>query len=174
MDTNAPPLVLLLPRIPHRHKTKLHPLQSGLEGRALSRPRGRGREDVYNPNWFSPAVTLRSWQLPEAGSIERMKQLLQLTALAVAVSSLAISSAPAQAKKNETKKMEANQAAGQPKISKADAERLVMQRNPGANVLNVTQATVGGHQVWAVSVAGTGAPAPKKIYVDQDSGKLSY
>jgi uncharacterized membrane protein YkoI len=97
-----------------------------------------------------------------------MNKLLQLITLAVAVSSLAISSAPAQ-----TKKAEANQSA-QAKISKADAERLALQRNPGATVVNTTEATVNGHQVWALSVVTTGGNVTRKVYVDQETGKLSY
>ena len=104
-----------------------------------------------------------------------MKKLLQLIALAAVVSSLAVSSAPAQGKKPEAKKAQTVQSqAGQPKITKADAERLVIQKNPGANVLNTTESTVNGHKVWSVSVATTGGNVARKVLVDQETGKLSY
>ena len=105
-----------------------------------------------------------------------MNKLLQITALAVAVSALAISSAPAQGKKADAKKGNEKQAAqaGQPKISKADAERLALQRNPGASVVNSTEATVNGKKVWALSIVTTGGNVTRKVYVDEDTGKLSY
>ena len=70
----------------------------------------------------------------------------------------------------------ANQAAqaGQPKISKADAEHRLQQRYPGANIMNVVESTVNGHKVWALSFSTTGAPAARKAYVDQETGKVSY
>jgi uncharacterized membrane protein YkoI len=98
-----------------------------------------------------------------------MKKLGYAILSAVALASLAISSAPAQ-----TKKAEAKQPAAQGKITKADAERLVQQKNPGLNILNSTEATVNGHQVWSVSVATTGGNVARKVYVDQETGKLSY
>ena len=105
-----------------------------------------------------------------------MKKLLQITALGLAVFALAISSAPAQGKKAEANKGNANQAAqaGQPKISKADAEHRRQQRYPGANIMNVVESTVNGHKVWALSFSTTGAPAARKAYVDQETGKVSY
>ncbi len=98
-----------------------------------------------------------------------MKKLLQISALTIAVSAFAISPAPAQ-----TKKTAANQPAAQSKISKADAERLVTQRNPGATVLNTVEATVKGQKVWAVSIVGTGGNVSRKAYVDEETGKISY
>ena len=103
-----------------------------------------------------------------------MKKLLHLVALTATVSSLAISAAPAQsAKKGDTKKTDTT-SASQAKISKADAERMVMQRNPGANVVNTIQATVQGRQVWQVSYTATGDYTTRKIYVDQDTGKMTH
>jgi hypothetical protein len=97
-----------------------------------------------------------------------MKNIACIALAAAAVSLLAVSSAPAQARKGDSTQ------AVQPKISKADAERLTLQRNPGATVLNTTQATVKGRQVWAVSVATTGGNVARKVFVDQETGKLSY
>jgi hypothetical protein len=97
-----------------------------------------------------------------------MNTILKAITLAVAVSSLAISSAPAQGKKAQADQ------SGQPKISKADAERLALQRNPGATIVNTTEATVSGHKVWALSVITTGGNVTRKVFVDQETGKLSY
>lgn len=97
-----------------------------------------------------------------------MKKFAYLVLTATALSLLAISSAPA-----ESQKAAANQAA-QPKITKADAQRIVMPRNPGAKVVSTTEATMAGRKVWALSVITTGGNVSKKIYVDQETGKITY
>jgi len=103
-----------------------------------------------------------------------MSKFLKVILFAVTVSSLAISSAPAQTKKADAKKADTNKTtAAQGKITKAEAERIVMQKNPGANVVNTTATTVNGHQVWSVSVTGTGGNAARKVFVDQETGKIS-
>ena len=40
-------------------------------------------------------------------------------------------------------------------------------------VVNTTETTVNGHQVWSVSVTGTGGNAARKVFVDQETGKIS-
>src|SRR3954471_16417092 len=98
-----------------------------------------------------------------------MKKIAHVILFGVVACGLAMSSAVAQ-----TKKAQSNEAASQSKVSKADAEALVMKKNPGATVLNSNEATVNGHKVWAVSVSTTGGNVARKVYVDQDTGKLSY
>src|SRR5438094_881882 len=100
-----------------------------------------------------------------------MKKIAHVILFGVVACGLAMSSAVAQTKKE---KAPASQTATQSKVSKADAEALVMKRNPGATVLNSNEATVNGHKVWAVSVSTTGGNVARKVYVDQESGKLSY
>lgn len=97
-----------------------------------------------------------------------MKKFAYVVLTATALSFLAISSAPAA-----SQKAAATQAA-QPKITKADAQRIVMQKNPGANVVSTTETTVAGHKVWALSVITTGGNVSKKIYVDQETGKITH
>lgn len=94
-----------------------------------------------------------------------MKKNAYVVLTAVTLSLLAISSAPAAGQKAE---------AAQGKISKVDAEKIVMTKNPGAKVVSSTEATVAGHKVWALSVITTGGNVTKKIYVDEETGKLSY
>lgn len=96
-----------------------------------------------------------------------MKKFAYLVLTATALSLLAISAAPAA-----SEKAAANQAA-QPKITKADAQRIVMEKNPGANVVSTTEATIAGHKVWALSVTTTGGNVSKKLYVDQETGKIT-
>lgn len=105
-----------------------------------------------------------------------MKKSLQVITLVVVGLSLGISSAPAQTKKGDAKNANANQSAqaGQAKISKTDAEQRIQQRFPGANIVNTVEATVNGHKAWAVSFSTTGAPAARKAYVDEETGKVSY
>ena len=97
-----------------------------------------------------------------------MKKIAHVILFGVVACGLALSSAVAQ-----TKKAQSNDAA-QSKVSKADAEGLVVKRNPGATVLNSTEVTVNGHKVWSVSVATTGGNVARKVYVDEETGKLSY
>jgi uncharacterized membrane protein YkoI len=97
-----------------------------------------------------------------------MKKFAFIALVVAAVAFVTVSPAPAQVRKGDSTQ------AVQPKISKAEAERLALQRNPGANVLNTTQATVKGRQVWSISVATTGGNVARKVFVDQETGKLSY
>ena len=93
-----------------------------------------------------------------------MKKIAYVVVSAAALSLLAISSASAAGQKAE---------ATQAKISKADAEKIVVTKNPGAKVVSTTEATVAGHKVWALSVITTGGNVSKKLYVDQETGKIS-
>jgi outer membrane lipoprotein-sorting protein len=98
-----------------------------------------------------------------------MKKIVQIALAVVVLSAFASSSAFAQGKKAASK-----EAAAQSAVSKADAERLVLQRNPGATVLNTNEATVKGQKVWSVSIATTGGNVARKVYVDEATGKLTY
>ena len=98
-----------------------------------------------------------------------MKKLVQIAVSVIVLSAFASSSAFAQGKKAQSK-----EAAAPSAVNKADAERLVLQRNPGATVLNSNEATVKGQKVWAVSISTTGGNVARKVYVDEATGKLSY
>jgi outer membrane murein-binding lipoprotein Lpp len=102
-----------------------------------------------------------------------MKKIAHVILFGVVACGLAMSSAVAQSKKDKAQTNVAT-TTSQSKVSKADAEALVLKRNPGATVLNSNEATVNGHKVWSVSVSTTGGNVARKVYVDQDTGKLSY
>jgi hypothetical protein len=108
-----------------------------------------------------------AWHFVEAVLTVGMKKFSHVVVLGVTVSALAISSAVAESKKADAA------GAAEPKISKAEAQRLVVQRNPGANVVSCTEVTVKGEKMWAVSFTGTGANLTKKWLVNEQSGKIT-
>jgi NAD(P)H-dependent flavin oxidoreductase YrpB (nitropropane dioxygenase family) len=98
-----------------------------------------------------------------------MNKFLQIIVSSAAVSLLAISTAPAQAKKAEP-----SQTTAQAKIDQKQAEKLVLKKYPGANIVSCTESTAGGHAAWLVSFTSIGASTAQKVYVDQESGKISH
>lgn len=96
-----------------------------------------------------------------------MKKFANLT-LSIAVALvLAGSSALAQ-----PKKADANQAA-HGKITKNEAQHLVLTKYPAANIKNCELKTVNGASVWIVSFTMTGGNVPQRVQVDEQTGKLT-
>lgn len=98
-----------------------------------------------------------------------MKKLAYIALSIVAVSVLAGSSALAEPKKAEA----TNEAAAETKVTKEAAQKLVLQKYPGAQVINCESDTVKGNAVWVVRFSRTGGNVKEKVMVDAQTGKIS-
>ncbi len=88
---------------------------------------------------------------------------------------MVVTSSPAQAeeKKAEGKKADSSQAAPAAAITKDRAEHLVMQKYPGAKVINTEMGTVKDASGWIVRFTRTGGNVADKVMVDAQTGKLT-
>ena len=101
-----------------------------------------------------------------------MKQFAYIILSIVVVSVVASSPALAAGeKKAEATKTAA--AAADTKIDKAGAEKLVMQKYPGATVIGCEMGTVKDNSVWVVRFKRTGNNVAEKVSVDPQTGKIS-
>lgn len=95
-----------------------------------------------------------------------MKRSL-LVAFAIAVTStVAVSSLTAAGTARENKRLHEG------KITKNEAEHLVLKQYPGARITNCTLAPGKDHSVWVVGVQKAGTTKPIQVQVDGRSGKI--
>lgn len=59
------------------------------------------------------------------------------------------------------------------KITKNEAQHLVLQKFPGAKIVRCELQPVNGHSFWMVDVVQPGAQAVSKVQVDGRSGKIT-
>lgn len=73
----------------------------------------------------------------------------------------------------ETKKAGTNQSAQGKHITKNEAQHLVLQKYPAANIKTCEEKTVNGTSIWVVSFTMTGGNAPQRVQVDAQTGKVT-
>ena len=94
-----------------------------------------------------------------------------LSLVAVAVVGFATSSAfAAEPKKAEAK---ASPAAAETKITKEQAQNLVLKKYIGAQITTCELGTDKGNSVWIVTFTQTGGHAAQKVQVDAQNGKVT-
>ncbi len=59
------------------------------------------------------------------------------------------------------------------KITKNEAQHLVLQKFPGAKIIKCELQPANDHSVWIVDVMKSGDPAVSKVQVDGLSGKIT-
>lgn len=101
-----------------------------------------------------------------------MKKFAYIILSVVVGSVVASSSAIAQAKKDAgTSKATDTAATG--KITKNEAQHLVLKRYPGANIISCDESTVNGKAVWIVKYTAVDGNLANKIQVDAQTGQLT-
>ncbi len=58
------------------------------------------------------------------------------------------------------------------KITKNEAEHLVLRKFPGAKIRKCELKTSNGHGIWVLDLVKAGANTPSKVQVDGRSGKM--
>ena len=96
------------------------------------------------------------------------KNFFSLTFLVVTLSLLALSPAPAQMTKAEADRITHG------KITKNQAQHLVLNKYPGAKIISCNEATANsGHSMWKVRFTVTGSNLAQNVSVDEETGKIS-
>jgi uncharacterized membrane protein YkoI len=85
--------------------------------------------------------------------------ILSLAAVSAFVVSPALAAEPASAP--------------QGKITKNEAQHLVLKKYPGARVVSCESKTANGNAVWVVTFAETGSNANRSVTVDEQTGKIT-
>lgn len=95
-----------------------------------------------------------------------MKRLLRLGLLLVAAAILAVSSA-------DDASSQENQRLRQGKITKNEAEHLVLRKFPGARIGRCELKHGTHHSFWIVELAPSNGSGPSRVRVDGRTGKIT-
>lgn len=115
----------------------------------------------------TPPVFAATWHGAKNLIYFRMNKFLPLVFLVVILALLAPFSAFAQMEKAEMDRI------AHGKITKNQAQHLVLNKYPGAKIISCDEATANGHLMWKVRFTVTGSNLAERVDVDEDTGKIT-